>query len=50
VAIGSYPRFLADGPEVEIVLKSSDSSELARAVEWIEASLDSWPSHPRSST
>ena len=40
VTIGSYPRFLADGPEVEIVLKSTNSSELARAVEWIEASLD----------
>jgi molybdenum cofactor synthesis domain-containing protein len=40
VTVGSYPRFLADGPEVEIVLKSSDSFELARAVEWIEASLD----------
>jgi nicotinamide-nucleotide amidase len=40
VNIGSYPRFLADGPEVEIVLKSTNSSELARAVEWIEASLD----------
>ena len=50
VTIGSYPRFLADGPEVEIMLKSTNSSELARAVEWIEASLDSWPSHPRSST
>jgi nicotinamide-nucleotide amidase len=50
VTIGSYPRFLPDGPEVEIVLKSSDSTELARASEWIEASLASWPSHPRSAT
>jgi molybdenum cofactor synthesis domain-containing protein len=50
VSVGSYPRFLADGPEVEIVLKSTNNSELARAVEWIEASLKSWPSHPRSST
>jgi molybdenum cofactor synthesis domain-containing protein len=50
VMIGSYPRFLPDGPEVEIVLKSSDSSELARASEWIEASLDSWPSRPPRST
>jgi molybdopterin-biosynthesis enzyme MoeA-like protein len=50
VSIGSYPRFLAEGPEVEIVLKSTDGSALARAVEWIEASLKSWPSHPRSST
>jgi molybdenum cofactor synthesis domain-containing protein len=50
VSIGSYPRFLTDGPEVEIVLKSTNSSELARAIEWIEASLDSWPQSLRSST
>jgi molybdenum cofactor synthesis domain-containing protein len=50
VTIGSYPRFLEDGPEVEIVLKSSDASEVARASEWIEASLSRWPSHPRRST
>jgi molybdenum cofactor synthesis domain-containing protein len=50
VTVGSYPRFLADGPEVEIVLKSPNSSELARAVEWIEANLNEWPSHPLSST
>ena len=50
VTIGSYPRFLEDGPEVEIVLKSTDASELARASEWIEASLSRWPSHPRTPT
>jgi nicotinamide-nucleotide amidase len=50
VTVGSYPRFLSDGPEVEVVLKSSDEDALARAVEWIEASLDSWLSHPQSST
>jgi len=50
VTIGSYPRFLEGGPEVEIVLKSSDASEVARASRWIEASLSRWPSHPRRST
>lgn len=40
VRVGSYPRFLEDGPEVEVVLKSSDRDELARATEWIEAALD----------
>jgi molybdopterin-biosynthesis enzyme MoeA-like protein len=39
VTVGSYPRFLSDGPEVEVVLKSSDNDALARAVEWIEAEL-----------
>ena len=29
VSIGSYPRFLPDGPEVEIVLKSADPKALA---------------------
>ena len=49
VTVGSYPRFLEDGPEVEIVLKSSDTYELARASAWIEASLSRWPlRHPRS--
>jgi molybdenum cofactor synthesis domain-containing protein len=40
VRIGSYPRFLPDGPEVEIVLKSSDAVALAQAVAWIEPALD----------
>ena len=39
VRVGSYPRFLADGPEVEIVLKSSDPQELAEAVAWVDAEL-----------
>jgi molybdenum cofactor synthesis domain-containing protein len=39
VRIGSYPRFLPDGPEVEIVLKSSDADALAQAVAWIEPAL-----------
>jgi molybdenum cofactor synthesis domain-containing protein len=40
VRIGSYPRFLPDGPEVEIVLKSPDPKKLAEAVAWLEPNLD----------
>jgi molybdenum cofactor synthesis domain-containing protein len=40
VAIGSYPRFRPDGPEVEIVLKSADERALAEAVGWLEPALD----------
>lgn len=40
VTVGSYPRFLPDGPEVEVVLKSSDAAVLADAVAWVEAALD----------
>jgi molybdopterin-biosynthesis enzyme MoeA-like protein len=40
VRIGSYPRFLPDGPEVEIVLKSADASKLAEAVAFLEPGLD----------
>jgi molybdenum cofactor synthesis domain-containing protein len=40
VTIGSYPRFLPDGPEVEVVLKSADSAALAAAVAWLEPALD----------
>ena len=40
VMIGSYPRFLPDGPEVEVVLKSADSAALAAAVAWLEPALD----------
>jgi nicotinamide-nucleotide amidase len=36
VSIGSYPRFLDEGPEVEIVLKSGDAKALAHAVAWLE--------------
>jgi nicotinamide-nucleotide amidase len=39
VAVGSYPRFLPDGPEVEVVLKSSDEAALAEAAAWAEAAL-----------
>jgi nicotinamide-nucleotide amidase len=40
VLVGSYPSFSAEGPEVEVVLKSSDPGELAAASAWIEAALD----------
>jgi molybdenum cofactor synthesis domain-containing protein len=39
VRIGSYPRFLPEGPEVEIVLKSTDAAALAEAVAWLEPQL-----------
>jgi molybdenum cofactor synthesis domain-containing protein len=39
VLIGSYPTFLESGPEVEIVVKSSDASALAAASGWLEAAL-----------
>jgi molybdenum cofactor synthesis domain-containing protein len=41
VTIGSYPRFLRDGPEVDVVLKSSDEEALAEAIAWIEDALAS---------
>jgi molybdenum cofactor synthesis domain-containing protein len=40
VLVGSYPTFGAEGPRVEIVLKSSDEEELARAVEHVVHALD----------
>ena len=39
VSVGSYPRFLPDGPEVDVVLKSNDPVTLAEAVAWIEVEL-----------
>jgi molybdopterin-biosynthesis enzyme MoeA-like protein len=39
VAVGSYPRFLDTGPQVEVVLKSSDAGALAEAAGWVEAAL-----------
>ena len=39
VRIGSYPSFGADGPSVEIVLKSSDPEALAAAKAWFEQAL-----------
>ena len=40
VAVGSYPRFLEDGPEVEVVLKSADAAALAEAQLWVESALE----------
>jgi molybdenum cofactor synthesis domain-containing protein len=40
VSVGSYPRFEPSGPEVEVVLKSSDPDALAAAKTWLEAELD----------
>lgn len=39
VDVGSYPRFLDDGPEVEVVLKSTDESALADATRWLVETL-----------
>jgi molybdenum cofactor synthesis domain-containing protein len=39
VRVGSYPSFRPEGSEVEVVLKSSDPSELAAARAWAEAAL-----------
>jgi molybdenum cofactor synthesis domain-containing protein len=39
VSVGSYPRFLDDGPEVEVVLKSSDEEALRAASAWVERAL-----------
>jgi nicotinamide-nucleotide amidase len=40
VLVGSYPSFDAEGPEVEVVVKSNDPQLLASAAAWIEGALD----------
>jgi molybdenum cofactor synthesis domain-containing protein len=40
VAVGSYPRFLPDGPETDVVLRSSDRAALAEASAWLETALE----------
>ncbi len=40
VGVGSYPSFQDSGPEVEVVLKSSDPAALGAAKSWLEAELD----------
>jgi molybdenum cofactor synthesis domain-containing protein len=40
VLIGSYPAFLPDGPEVEVVVKASDPDELAAASSWLAAAIE----------
>jgi molybdenum cofactor synthesis domain-containing protein len=39
VTVGSYPRFLDDGPEVTVVLKSWNGDALAEATAWLEEAL-----------
>lgn len=39
VLVGSYPSFDPGGPEVEVVLKSSDEAALAEASAWLERAL-----------
>jgi molybdenum cofactor synthesis domain-containing protein len=43
VTVGSYPRFLTDGPQVDVVLKSADDEALALATAWIETALADLP-------
>jgi nicotinamide-nucleotide amidase len=38
--LGSYPTFTPTGPEVEVVVKSSDAAELAEATAWLAAELE----------
>ncbi len=40
VLVGSYPSFLPDGPRVEVVVKSSDATELAAASAWLAAAIE----------
>jgi nicotinamide-nucleotide amidase len=47
VRVGSYPRFLPDGPEVEVVLKSSDGEALTEASSWLESALGELASRDR---
>jgi molybdenum cofactor synthesis domain-containing protein len=39
VLVGSYPSFAPEGPEVEVVLKSSDADALADAAAWVDEAL-----------
>jgi molybdenum cofactor synthesis domain-containing protein len=40
VLVGSYPSFPPAGPEVEVVVKSSDAAALAAVSDWLAARLD----------
>ncbi len=40
VRVGSYPTFGATGPEVEVVLKSTNTDSLQAAVAWLERELE----------
>ena len=39
VTVGSYPSFHADGPQTEVVVKSSDRYALDAAARWLEKAL-----------
>ena len=38
--VGSYPAFTAEGPRVEVVVKSTDAETLAAAAEWLQREID----------
>ena len=40
VLVGSYPAFGAEGPTVEVVVKSSDADALEAASRWLAAALE----------
>ena len=40
VSVGSYPSFTEEGPEVEIVLKGTDTAALDEAGRWLAEALD----------
>lgn len=40
VSVGSYPYFTDDGPEVEIVLKSSDPAQFQAAVAYMDSEIE----------
>ncbi|HLX20473.1 MAG TPA: molybdopterin-binding protein [Gaiellaceae bacterium] len=40
VVIGSYPAFPNDGPQVEVVVKSSDADALAAASAWLASAIE----------
>jgi nicotinamide-nucleotide amidase len=40
VLVGSYPTFPVDGPEVEVVLKSSDAAALDEASSWLASAIE----------
>ena len=48
VLVGSYPSFEATGPEVEVVLKSSDETAFAEAIAYVERELELGPAGRRS--
>jgi molybdenum cofactor synthesis domain-containing protein len=40
VVVGSYPTFPHDGPQVEVVMKSSDAEALAAAAVWLGSAIE----------